>query len=195
MLVNGHGGNAVAVDRAVAQLQAEGRRVLAWWPRVAGGDPHAGHTETSLMLAVRPELVRLERAVPGPIPSTADLVRSGVQALSASGVLGDPRTASAEHGAELFRTARRRSRRRGRRVAGVMRYRLDRTVERHGVVVIGGSPLKLFRLTAGGVAVVERIERGEAVAPSVLVDRLLDAGAIHPLPDGEASPHRSPPPT
>ena len=78
VLVNGHGGNAVAVDRAVAQLEAEGRRVLAWWPRVADGDPHAGHTETSLMLAVRPDLVRLERAVPGPIPSTADLVRSGV---------------------------------------------------------------------------------------------------------------------
>ena len=103
VLVNGHGGNAVAVDRAVAQLVAEGRRVLAWWPRVAGGDPHAGHTETSLMLAVRPELVRLERAVPGPIPSTADLVRSGVKALSPSGVLGDPRAASADHGAELFR--------------------------------------------------------------------------------------------
>jgi mycofactocin precursor peptide peptidase len=102
VLVNGHGGNAVAVDRAVAQLRAEGRRVVAWWPRVAGGDLHAGHTETSLMLAVRPDLVRLERAVPGPVPSTADLVRSGVRALSANGVLGDPRNASAEHGAELF---------------------------------------------------------------------------------------------
>jgi creatinine amidohydrolase len=102
VLVNGHGGNAAAVDRAVEQLETEGRRVLAWWPRVADGDPHAGHTETSLMLAVRPDLVRLERAVPGPIPSTADLVRSGVWALSASGVLGDPLDASAEHGAELF---------------------------------------------------------------------------------------------
>ena len=103
VLVNGHGGNVAAVDRAVAQLESEGRRVLAWWPHVAGGDPHAGHTETSLMLALRPELVRLERAVAGPIPSTAELVRCGVQAVSASGVLGDPRTASAEHGAELFR--------------------------------------------------------------------------------------------
>jgi mycofactocin system creatininase family protein len=103
VLVNGHGGNVAAVDRAVAQLESEGRRVLAWWPHVAGGDPHAGHTETSLMLALRPELVRLERAVAGPIPSTAELVWCGVQAVSASGVLGDPRTASAEHGAELFR--------------------------------------------------------------------------------------------
>jgi creatinine amidohydrolase len=102
VLVNGHGGNVAAVDRAVAQLEGEGRRVLAWWPRVADGDPHAGHTETSLMLAVRPDLVRLERAEPGPIPSAADLVRKGVWALSATGVLGDPRDASAEHGAELF---------------------------------------------------------------------------------------------
>ena len=102
VLVNGHGGNTAAVDRAVGQLEADGRRVLAWWPRVAGGDPHAGHTETSLMLAVRPDLVRLDRAEPGPIPSTAELVRSGVWALSESGVLGDPRAASSGHGAELL---------------------------------------------------------------------------------------------
>ena len=102
VLVNGHGGNADAVGRAVAQLEAEGRRVLAWWPRVADGDPHAGNTETSLMLAVRPDLVRLERAEPGPIPSMAELVRSGVWALSPSGVLGDPTGASAEEGAALL---------------------------------------------------------------------------------------------
>ena len=102
VLVNGHGGNVTAVDRAVGQLEAEGRRVLAWWPRVADGDPHAGNTETSLMLAVRPDLVRLERAEPGPIPSTAELVRRGVWALSPNGVLGDPTAASAESGAELL---------------------------------------------------------------------------------------------
>jgi creatinine amidohydrolase/Fe(II)-dependent formamide hydrolase-like protein len=51
---------------------------------------------------VRPDLVRLERAEPGPVPSAADLVRKGVWALSASGVLGDPLAASAEHGAELL---------------------------------------------------------------------------------------------
>jgi mycofactocin system glycosyltransferase len=69
-----------------------------------------------------------------------------------------------------------------------MRYRFDRTVERHGAVVIGGSPLKLFRLTPGGVAVVDRVERGEAVERSVLVERLLDAGAIHPVCFAEPTP-------
>ena len=76
-----------------------------------------------------------------------------------------------------------------------MRYRLDRSIERHGNVVIGGSPLKLFRLTSGGVAVVDRIERGDAVEPSVLVDRLLDAGAIHPAPVVPARHIASRPPT
>ena len=192
VLVNGHGGNVAAVERAVAQLEAEGRRVLAWWPRVAGGDPHAGHTETSLMLAVRPDLVRLERAEPGPIPSTADLVRSGVWALSAERRAGRSTGRVGRARRRVARSARRRSRPRGRRVAGVTRYRFDRTVERHGDVVIGGSPLKLFRLTTGGVAVVDRIERGEAVEPSILVDRLLDAGAIHPVHDARraASLHR-----
>ena len=54
VLINGHGGNHEAVERARATLDAEGRRVLSWWPRVAGGDAHAGRTETSLMLALRP---------------------------------------------------------------------------------------------------------------------------------------------
>lgn len=70
-----------------------------------------------------------------------------------------------------------------------MQFRLDRSFERHGNVVIAGSPLKLFRLTAGGVAVVDRIAVGEAVERSLLVDRLLDAGAIHPEPDREGAHH------
>jgi mycofactocin system glycosyltransferase len=62
------------------------------------------------------------------------------------------------------------------------RYVLDRSVQRYGAVVIGGSPLKLFRLTARGAALVDRIAIGERVPDSTLVDRLLDAGAIHPSP-------------
>jgi mycofactocin system glycosyltransferase len=61
-------------------------------------------------------------------------------------------------------------------------YRLDRQTERHGRVVIGGSPLRLFRLTDGGVRVLEQVETGGPVPDSALVSALLDAGAIHPLP-------------
>jgi mycofactocin system glycosyltransferase len=63
------------------------------------------------------------------------------------------------------------------------RYRLDATAEVHDDVVIGGSPLKLFRLTQAGTRLVATIAADEAVADSALVRALLDAGAIHPVGD------------
>ena len=102
VFVNGHGGNAAAMARAADTLARESRRVLVWWPSVPGGDPHAGHVETSLMLALAPENVRRDRSVAGPVPTMAELARSGVRPLSASGVLGDPTTASAEEGRRVF---------------------------------------------------------------------------------------------
>ena len=64
------------------------------------------------------------------------------------------------------------------------RYGLDSTVQRHGTVVIGGSPLKLFRLTEAGAAMVDRIADGDTVPDSALTTALLDAGALHPRPEG-----------
>lgn len=103
VFVNGHGGNVTAMQRAADVFEQEGHRVLIWWPHLPDGDPHAGYTETSLMLALAPEQVRLDAAVPGPIPSMADLLRHGVLPLSSSGVLGDPTEASADAGGEIFR--------------------------------------------------------------------------------------------
>ena len=102
VFVNGHGGNATAMARAADTLARESRRLLVWWPSVLGGDPHAGHVETSLMLALAPDEVHRDRAVAGPVPAMAELVRYGVQPLSASGVLGDPTTASADEGRRLL---------------------------------------------------------------------------------------------
>ena len=102
VFVNGHGGNAAAMRRAAETLASESRRVLVWWPRIAGGDLHAGHVETSLMMALAPDEVRPDRAVAGPTPALSELVRSGVQPLSPSGVLGDPTTASADEGRRLM---------------------------------------------------------------------------------------------
>ena len=106
VLVNGHGGNRIPVERAVRMLEAEQRRVLAWWPRVDGGDLHAGETETSMMLALAPELVRPAAAEPGNTAPLADLIDAmragGVRAVSENGVLGDPRGASASHGRTLL---------------------------------------------------------------------------------------------
>jgi|SRR5687767_14101596 len=102
VFVNGHGGNATGMARAADTLARESRRLLVWWPSVLGGDPHAGHVETSLMLALAPDEVHRDRAVAGPVPAMAELVRSGVQPLSASGVLGDPTTARADQGRQMF---------------------------------------------------------------------------------------------
>ena len=106
VLVNGHGGNRPAVERAVRLLHSEQRKVLAWWPRVEHGDAHAGDTETSMMLALAPELVRMDHAEAGRTDALADLVdelrSGGMRAVSPNGVLGDPRRATAAHGRTIL---------------------------------------------------------------------------------------------
>jgi mycofactocin system creatininase family protein len=106
LLVCGHGGNAEPVTRAVRTLRGEGRRVAAWSPRVPGGDAHAGRTETSLLLALDPGVVHLDRAVAGataPVAELMDRLRAGgVASVSPNGVLGDPTGATAQEGARLL---------------------------------------------------------------------------------------------
>jgi creatinine amidohydrolase len=106
VLVNGHAGNAGPVQRACNTLLGEGRKVLAWWPRIRNGDAHAGDSETSMMLALAPTLVRMTRAEAGrpePIIDLIDELRAnGVRAVSPNGILGDPRGATASHGKALL---------------------------------------------------------------------------------------------
>ena len=106
LFVSGHGGNADALRRGVAALRAEGRSVSGWFPRLQGADAHAGRTETSLMLHLRPELVRLDRAEPGIVEPLADLLPRlrvvGMRGVSPNGVLGDPTGASAGEGKRIF---------------------------------------------------------------------------------------------
>jgi creatinine amidohydrolase len=104
--VNGHGGNVEALSSAVALLRTEGRDV-GWCPCLtAGGDAHAGHTETSVLLHISPALVRTERSVAGntaPLPELlGSMRRGGVGAVSPVGVLGDPTTATAAEGKRIF---------------------------------------------------------------------------------------------
>ncbi|MET9491229.1 mycofactocin biosynthesis peptidyl-dipeptidase MftE [Nocardia sp. NPDC006630] len=106
VFVNGHGGNILPLDTAVGILRAEGRNVLAWSPSGPARDSHAGHTETSVMLRLRPETVALEHARPGntaPLGGLIDQMRwHGVAAVSPNGVLGDPTTAVAGAGELLL---------------------------------------------------------------------------------------------
>lgn len=106
VLVNGHGGNLSALRQAVKLLTSEGHDV-AWVPCATEGvDLHAGRTETSLMLHLKPWEVRLDRAEPGNTGSLEELlplmIDSGVKAVAPNGVLGDPRGASADEGRELL---------------------------------------------------------------------------------------------
>jgi creatinine amidohydrolase len=105
IFVSAHGGNAVSLRRAVDLLRHEGRDVRSWSPRW-GGDLHAGHVETSLMLALDPESVRMAEAEAGnsaPIESLLeDLVAHGVRSVAENGVLGDPTGASGQEGWEML---------------------------------------------------------------------------------------------
>jgi len=106
LLVNGHGGNAEALAAAAGQLAREGRACRAWHADLPGGDAHAGRSETSLILALAPQAVCAGAAAPGcrlPIGQLMPVLRNGgVRAVSANGVLGDPRGASAAEGQRLL---------------------------------------------------------------------------------------------
>ena len=54
VLVSAHGGNEEALAAASRRCAADGDDVLVWHAVTAGGDAHAGRTETSLMLAIDP---------------------------------------------------------------------------------------------------------------------------------------------
>jgi creatinine amidohydrolase len=106
VFVNGHGGNADAVAAATRTLTSEHRNVAAWWPRIEHGDAHAGASETSMMLVINPEQVNMAKAETGstqPMSEISAQLRSGgVRAVSTNGVLGDPTTATFEHGHNLL---------------------------------------------------------------------------------------------
>lgn len=105
VFVNAHGGNLRSLSGAVGQLIEEGQDV-AWVPCATESvDAHAGHTETSLLLHLAPESVDMTLAEPGntaPIEQLMpSIIAGGVEAVSPSGVLGDPTTATAEEGARV----------------------------------------------------------------------------------------------
>ncbi|WP_370938263.1 mycofactocin biosynthesis peptidyl-dipeptidase MftE [Amycolatopsis sp. cg13] len=105
LFVSAHGGNAASVTRAVAILRTESRNVSMFEPRWQG-DPHAGRPETALQLALRPENVQMEKAVPGdgrPLGELLPVLRNGgVLAVTETGILGDPTGATADEGRGLL---------------------------------------------------------------------------------------------
>jgi creatinine amidohydrolase len=138
LVVNGHGGNVSALDMVakIATLEAgvfcasvshwalepvkRTAQALSESPP-AGGMVHADEYETSLYMAIRPELVQMEKAVQEiGIPESryfwVDLINSGDRFTSAgfmepwsaytkSGVIGNPQAASREKGERLLMAA------------------------------------------------------------------------------------------
>ncbi|NDV01156.1 creatininase family protein [Pseudoroseicyclus tamaricis] len=118
ILLNGHFGNRAPAAQAAEMLAAEGIAVLCLdYPGLedlagaiceseAAGNHfyHADEVETSMMLALAPEVVRMERAVaeypdfPADFGSRPMLLRE----LSESGTFGDPRPSTAEKGRALI---------------------------------------------------------------------------------------------
>ena len=116
LFVNAHFGNAASLGVATAsvRLLAPQLRVgtLDWWavtPEILaevtadGADIHANRAETSLMLAIAPGQVHLDRMADADDPDRTDglVFRYTAPALSANGVTGRPSEATAELGAAL----------------------------------------------------------------------------------------------
>jgi creatinine amidohydrolase len=86
--------------KELSRTQVEASAEQGIGPEAAG--IHAGEAETSLLLALRSELVRMDRAIVGYMGSaeslTPDSFVNGIQALDSNGVIGDPRSSTAEKG-------------------------------------------------------------------------------------------------
>jgi creatinine amidohydrolase len=119
VLLPTHGGNFMPLAGAFSRLEPVADvKVLAFTDlqrfvetaiessRSAGVTPeqsgaHSGEWETSLMLALKPELVKMDQAAPGFVGELSEImakVFDGIQNLDENGVLGDPRPAAAEAG-------------------------------------------------------------------------------------------------
>jgi creatinine amidohydrolase len=120
LIVNGHGGNRGILEALGRELRGDfGLNVCALHlgamisPVTDAALPeiHAGKDETSVMLALAPELVRRERIRDLKAPPDGEAVRatildpatswpwsSGNPHIADTGVIGDAATASAEHG-------------------------------------------------------------------------------------------------
>jgi creatinine amidohydrolase len=128
VFLNGHGGNSALLQVASRDIRlAHGLRTFVMHPSVppdqGGTSPagelgmgiHAGVEETSLLLHLRPDLVRLDlgvRSVPERLASF-ERVRFGGPVsfgwlsddFGTDGTLGDPTGATAEHGKTVFDAA------------------------------------------------------------------------------------------
>ena len=123
VIINGHGGNAPALNFAAQMINRDAKIFVCVDTGETSdvdiddltetpNDVHAGEVETSTSLAVRPQLVDMEKAQASiPLFSSRYLdfsSKRGVswyaftRKISASGVMGDPTKASAAKGQKIW---------------------------------------------------------------------------------------------
>ncbi|HVM79996.1 MAG TPA: creatininase family protein [Stellaceae bacterium] len=128
LLLNGHGGNIAALTVVVNELAVELDVPLAttsYWPLASEAFArilerqktvrHACEAETSMLLALAPDLVDMTKAGAAVGPTSRELAEvvgteavhrwRSFKARTAHGAIGDPRTASAEKGERLLDAA------------------------------------------------------------------------------------------
>lgn len=121
VMLSTHSGNCRAIDNTVHRLKCETNKakfigfadLMGYFdplfkaaahfglsPFVAG--THAGEAETSMILAINPELVEMSRAKTGYMGdfnlARTLIMRKGTKFISENGIFGDPTQASKDHG-------------------------------------------------------------------------------------------------
>ena len=131
LLLNSHGGNHAPMQTALAEVAVEAARKqvlcggLSYWqvceaewknvtpPLLTTRLGHACEIETSLMLAIRPELVDMDKAADDPFhASLGQKVASALpfDSITRAGVIGYPSRATADKGRQLLQMTVRRVR-------------------------------------------------------------------------------------
>lgn len=168
IVVNGHGGNHCLapvcrdinrMDRGLKVLLANMYEfcdpALAAESKALGLDMHSGEWETSLMLALRSDLVRDERAdMPAPTDDRSplqqrDLTTFGVGHMNPQGAAGFPSTASEQKGKQIVASVE-------KNMLEYLRDRLARLKEQRRYV--GGGGIIIRRLANGDIGDAMRLK-------------------------------------
>jgi creatinine amidohydrolase len=116
IILNGHHGNTGALQYIPQVIQSKipsyvNIHILHYWQMMTPEFDHAGEVETSLVLAIAPELVHMDRAM----PNSKDLSKSraaynsltnapgSFPKITGNGVWGDPMKATASKGDKLIK--------------------------------------------------------------------------------------------
>lgn len=117
VVMSSHGGNYPVLARWAGERPAAdavvisdihvfdaGFEAIRAFGRTDSAGPHAEVLETSMMLHLHPELVHMDRAETGFTGDIAleDLLRGGMRAFTANGIIGDPVGSTAEMGAAVL---------------------------------------------------------------------------------------------